>query len=459
MEYSALVAENAGVQFVALDYEYELCSMLEACVLGELPDNKQNLLITIPPRHYKTTFVSHNFVSWCLSEIASDCEFLLVSYAAELATANAMRVRNIIQSDWHKELYPDLQLSKEDKLIQKYFRTTEGGSVYAAGMTGSITGFGAGKAREGFGGAIIIDDPIKAADARSAVERRNAIEYYNGTLKSRRNSTDTPIILIMQRLHLEDLAGWIGINEADSWYQLRLPAIRNGELLNPITTSIEELEQLKIVDPVTYYAQYQQEPIVPGGTVIKRSWWTYFDPAQQPSGLKFITADTAFKGKEESDASVLQCWVGNKDGLFLVDACYGRWDFPELLEKAKDFYVKCGEPREFWIEDKASGTPLEQLLYDAGLPAKAWSPNKFHFADDKVSRMQAASWYVHNGRVKLPYGSVKVRIDEEVVCVAPCAAALIEESTLFSRDMSHAHDDHCDAFTMAVSLYVDAGGE
>jgi predicted phage terminase large subunit-like protein len=461
-DYSDRVAGENGEAFADLPYMHDLCEALERCVVGDLPDGKQNLLITIPPRHYKTTFTSQNFVAWCLAEVAPDCQFILTSYAAELATTNCMAVKRILQQEWHKEQYPNTRIARNEKDLQKYFRTTAGGSVYATGMEGSITGFGAGKTRRGFGGAIIIDDPLKASDATSATMLENSVRYYLSTLKSRRNNAAaTPIILIMQRLHVDDLAGWVLKNEPDYWYHVSFPALTDGKVLNSVTTTVEELELMKAVDPVTFYGQYQQCPIVPGGNIIKLDWWSTYDPVERrPDGLRYITADTAFKEHDDNDQSVLQCWEATEQGLYFIDAMYGRWDFPRLLSNATAFYRVCGQPREFWIEDKASGTPLEQMMSDNGLPARAWKPAAFAYPDDKVGRMQAASWIVHGGKVFLPRGNVPVRIsDDRTEYLSPGAAALMEEAAMFSRDMSHKHDDHCDAFTMAVSLYQDLGGK
>lgn len=460
-DYSDRISGEMNRTFIDLPYERHLCDILETCVLGELPEGKKNLLITIPPRCFKTTFTSQNLVAWSLAEIATDCEFILTSYSSELAINNAIAIKRIINEEWHKEQYPHLQIAKREKDVQRFFKTTEGGAVYAVGMEGAVTGFGAGKTRKGFGGAIIIDDPLKASDVKSEVMRENCIRYYLSTLKNRRNNAkNTPIIVIMQRLHVDDLAGWLLKNEASQWHHVMFPALKDGKVLNDVTLTMEELEDLKVVDPGTFYAQYQQTPIVPGGNIIKLNWWSLYDPNEyKPGGLRYITADTGFKEHDNNDSSVMQCWEAKEEGLYFIDSMYGRWDFPKLLRNAQLFYQICGEPKEFWVEDKASGTPLEQMMSDLKLPSHAWSPAAYGFPDDKVGRMQSASWFVHGGKVFLPIGNVPVRVDERtVVHVAPGAAALMEESAGFARDMSHAHDDHCDAFTMAVSLYKDAGG-
>lgn len=449
--------------YVDLPYIHAMCEAVEDCVAGRLPDGKKNLAIAVPPRHYKTTYISQGFPAWCFAEISPDCEFILTSATDKLAKNNAIMARKILNEQWYQELYPHVRISREDKDEQGYFKTTATGSLYASGLGGTITGFGAGKVRKGFGGAIIIDDPLKADDASSDTMRQNSVDYYVRTLKSRRNSVyNTPFILIMQRLHPDDLIGWVLKNEPDDWHLVSFPAVQDGVLLNPITTSLKELETLKEVEPSTFFAQYQQTPMIEGGNIIKLEWWKTFNPKQgRKGGLIFLTADTAFKAEKKHDASVIRVWEGTQKALYCLDARYGRWEFPQLLENAKEFWNEwvAKGAKEFWIEDKASGTPLEQMLIQAGVPAQAWNPHDFDYPDDKVARMRSASWAVHGGMVYLPVGEERVIIDDKTeLKVAMHAKVLMEEAAAFAADMSHAHDDHCDTFTMADSLWRQAGG-
>ena len=457
---------EAKIAFIDMPYQHDLCAAVEDCVMGALPDDKKNLIICLPPRHYKTSFVSRALPPWAWGEVSPDCEFIGTSATSDLAISNAIANKRTILAPWYRKQYPEVQIALNEKDTQNSFKTTSGGSMYAVGLDGQITGFGAGKVRKGFGGAIIIDDPLKPVDIKSELMREKCIDYYTGTLKSRRNSVhNTPIILIMQRLHVDDLAGWLLRNETEQWHLVTFPAYDEltDTVLNPVTTSKEELQALREVDPETYFAQYQQSPIVDGGSIIKAQWWKLYDPEKEqlPTGLIFLTADTAFKAEKKHDASVIRAWLGVRDKLFCLDAIYGRWEFPELLQRAKEFWTKWAArgAREFWIEDKASGTPLEQVLFDAGIPAQAWKPNEYDYPDDKVARMRSASWAVHGGHVYLPSGNDKVRIsDKETLSVAKHAKVLIEEAALFSSDMSHSHDDHCDTYTMADCLWRHAGG-
>ena len=278
-DYADRSAAEAGAPFQDFAYIRDMCGEAESCAAGCLPPGEggvrpRNLALCVAPRHYKTTFLSRLFPAWCLAELAPDCEFILTSYSEELAADSAMAIRRQISQPWHRALYPHLEVSREAALRRHYFRTTAGGAVYAAPMGGALTGFGAGRSRRGFGGAIIIDDPLKAVHAQSPALRRRAAEYYNSALKSRRNSADnTPIILVMQRLHPDDLIGWILKNEPEDWRVVCYPALRGGRPLNPMTTSLQFLEKLRRVAPQIYWAQYMQSPTVQGGNLIKLHWW------------------------------------------------------------------------------------------------------------------------------------------------------------------------------------------
>lgn len=460
-EYVELSFLEAGRSYKALGYITELCSELERLVLQDLPGNKKNLLINMPPRHFKTTIVSQLFPAWCLSEVSEDCEFLLTSYSAELATENSIAIKRQLSSDWHESLYTNVRISNSEKDLQKLFKTTAGGSVYATGLGGTITGFGAGKPREDFSGAIIIDDPLKAGEERSVTKTKNCINYYNNVLKSRRNSSNVPILLVMQRLGVKDLTNWILQNESEDWRIISFPAIdAEGNLLNPEQITLEQLTKLKNVSPETFYAQYQQTPIVTSSLIIKPEWFKSYDITKfRQSSTRFIVADTAFEEGEANDNSVLQCWQINQDGLYLVDSIWGKWDFPTLVQRAKDFYLRNASPKEIWIESKASGTSLVQTLQNEGLPALKWTPRDFGFPADKVGRMQYSAWTVYNGEVSIPNGNVAVYAgDKNFFKLAQSAAVLLEEIMCFTTSGSVEHDDHCDAFTMAVSLYKDYKG-
>lgn len=460
-EHFIFRGEMELVPRVILPFHRKAFDKITEWALGCLPNGKGHLAICIPPGHGKT-FMAHDTVSW-LTGLFPDSMWIYASYAAQLAVTQTMRIRDIMLTDWYRSVYPWAKI-RAGQSTQKYFETVMGGSVYGAGLDGAITGFRAGRKRLAFGGGIVIDDPLKPLEARSETMRENANTWFTETLLSRRNHDRTPILIIMQRLHENDLVGHVLQTMPGEWELLSIPALdeQTNEMLWPETFGRETAEMLREVDPSTFYSQYQQSPRKPGGNVIKLEWWrTYKPESVGRGGLVFLTADTAFKAKKINDASVIQAWLGTDKGLYLLDAVFGRWEFPALLKEAREFWGKWERQgaREFWVEDKATGTPLAQLMREEGIPAEDWRPSSFDFADDKPGRMNSAAVDVHGGKVFVAEGPVEVKIsDHESIFVTAEAYALLDECASFSPDMSHAHDDHCDAFTMAVSLWRSAGG-
>ena len=192
-----------GFQWMRAKHHAPLCAALDRVYRGEC----KRLVINLPPRYSKTELAVVNWMSWCLGKVP-DSEFIHISYAAPLALNNSANTRELVQHEVYGEIFPEVELRK-DSSAKGDWRTTKGGVVYATGAEGTVTGFGAGKARPGFGGAIIIDDPHKPGEADSDTVRQGVLDWFNNTLQSRVNSADTPIIVIMQRLHERDLAGWL----------------------------------------------------------------------------------------------------------------------------------------------------------------------------------------------------------------------------------------------------------
>jgi predicted phage terminase large subunit-like protein len=241
-----------------------VCDALTKVFRGET----KRLIINIPPRYSKTEIVK-NFVGWALGQ-APDSEFIYTSYSSRLAAASSWDVRGLIQEAEYKAIFPTVGL-REDSQAKDEWRTTAGGIMYAVGAGGTITGYGAGKHRPGFGGALLIDDPHKADEARSDVMRQNVIDWFQNTFESRKNSPDTPIILIMQRLHEKDLAGWLlGGGNGEKWEHVCLPALQDdGTALWPEKHSIEELRRMEGASPYTFAGQYQQRPAPAEGGLFK----------------------------------------------------------------------------------------------------------------------------------------------------------------------------------------------
>ncbi len=271
----------------------------------------RRLLITQPPRSLKSICTSVAFVAWALGHDPS-LRFLCVSYSDGLGSELARQFRMVVESDWYKRVFPRMRLKKETR---SECITTRGGGRVALSVGGSVTGRGAV--------FIIIDDPLKAEDGDSEKARKNVIQWYDGTLSTRLNDKNRGvIILVMQRLHQADLAGYL--MERGGWHHLNLPAIsiedqdvrigpdevhqrKQGELLHPERESQEALDWAMIdLGSRQFSAQYQQSPVPAEGNLIKRDWLkTYDTTPERGPGVKIAQSwDIATTTGERNDWSV-----------------------------------------------------------------------------------------------------------------------------------------------------------
>lgn len=255
--------ERRGYKWLRSPHHKIICDSLMRVFSGEC----KRLVINIPPRYSKTELAVVNFVAWAFGH-APDAEFIHASYSGTLAINNSAAVRGVVQHEAYAEIFPGMTLATDAKA---HWVTGAGGVMYATGTGGTITGFGAGKHREGFGGAIIIDDPHKADEARSDVMRQNVIDWFQNTLESRKNSPETPIIVIMQRLHQDDLAGWLASGgNGEKWETVCLPAIQaDGSALWPEKHNLETLRRMEQAAPYVFAGQYQQRPAPAEGGIFK----------------------------------------------------------------------------------------------------------------------------------------------------------------------------------------------
>lgn len=223
---------------------------------------------------HNTELAVVNFIAWAFGKVP-DAEFIHASYSGTLAINNSASVRSVVQHEAYAEIFPDTQLASDAKA---HWSTTAGGVMYATGTGGTITGFGAGKHRPGFSGAIILDDPHKADEARSDVMRQGVIDWFQNTLESRKNSPDTPIIVIMQRLHEKDLSGWLlgdkpGIEpggNGEVWEHVCIPVWNeDGTALWPEKHDADTLRSMEKAAPYVFAGQYRQRPAPPDGGIIK----------------------------------------------------------------------------------------------------------------------------------------------------------------------------------------------
>jgi len=421
-----------GADMLPASHHKPICDALERVVIGKT----NRLIINIPPRSGKTEIAVINFMAWCMGNWP-DSEFIHASYSKRLATANTYAVRATMMHEVYREIFGHTSLADDSKAKDE-FRTEQGGIVYATGAEGSITGYGAGKMRATFGGAIVIDDPHKAGEASSAIMRKNVIDWFSTTMESRKNSPDTPIIVIMQRLHENDLAGWLlGGGNGEHWDHLCIPAVNDqGESFWPEQFPLDMLERLKASNSYVFAGQYMQRPSPDGGGLLKTSWFRYYEQLP-PIKYRVIFADTAQKTGDLNDYSVFQCWGYPGDGTaYLLDQVRGKWEAPELLSTARAFWNKhkamptMGTLRAFKIEDKVSGTGLIQTLKRERIPVQGIKRDR-----DKVTRAIDVGPTAEAGCVYLPQN-------------APWLSALLAELESFPAG---SHDDQIDPLMDAVA--------
>lgn len=421
-----MFATRKGFAWQQARHHRVVCDALMRVFSGEC----SRLIINIPPRYSKTELIKC-FVAWALGQ-QPDSEFIYTSYSSRLAAASSWDVRGMVQEEEFRAIFPALQL-RDDSQAKDEWRTTKGGIVYASGSGGTITGYGAGKHRDGFGGAIIIDDPHKADEARSDVIRQGVIDWFQNTLESRKNSPErTPIILIMQRLHEADLAGWLlGGGNGEKWEHICLPAIQeDGTALWPEKHSIDRLRMMQTAAPYTFAGQYQQAPSPPQGNIFKPDNIRVIDAI--PVGTRMVRA-WDFAATVEAPGKDPDWTVG----LLLGETPAKRWVIadvvrfrggPEDVEAAllntarrDGTGVRVRIPQDPGQAGKSQAANFSKLLSGFTVTAKPVS-------GDKTTRAEPFAAQINVGNVDM--------------LRAPWNAALVSETRVFPNG---SHDDQVDA--------------
>ncbi len=312
-----------------------------------------------------------------------------------------------MESSWYRKCFPRTRVHP-DKNTELEFMTTAKGFRLATSVGGTLTGRG--------GNLILIDDPMKPADAMSKVKREAVNQWYDGTLYSRLdNKGEDRIVLIMQRLHLDDLAGHV--LEQEPWVRLDLPAIAEtpqrvqcgddrfverqvGELLHPARESRETLDHIKAtLGSNNFSAQYQQSPVPPGGALVQWKWFRFYrdPPPKGPNDRIVQSWDTASKAEEIHDYSVCTTWLSSGSSDYLIDVCRQRLEYPELKRRVVEL-ARAHRADVVLIEDKGSGTHLiQELRHENQVRPIPILPE-----GEKVMRMAAQAARIEAGSVLLP---------------------------------------------------------
>ena len=395
----------------------------------------RRLIINLPPRHLKSLMASIAFPAWCLGRDPS-AQILCVSYAQDLSDKLARDCRSIMTSAWYRGIFP-IRLAAHRQAVEEFITTAQGYRL-ATSNGGVLTGRGAD--------IILIDDPLKPEEALSDAQRQAANDWFDHTLYSRINDKRRgAIVIIMQRLHEDDLVGHVLAQEP--WEVVRFPAIaetdevheietiwgprcftrRQGEALHPEREPLETLGRIRrTVGEYNFAGQYQQTPAPLGGGMVKAEWFKRFGANQRPESFERIVQswDTANKATELSDFSVCTTWGLKGKDFYLLNVLRKRLEYPALKRAVRE-QQSLFNANVVLIEDKASGTQLiQELITDGFHMVTRYKPEC-----DKIMRLHAQTAVIEYGFVYIPE-------------TAPWLAEYLHEMTVFPKGK---HNDQVDS--------------
>ena len=432
MSFAHYVYDN----FIEGKHHRIIAEKLEKGARGEI----KRLIINMPPRHSKSEFASYLMPAWFLGRNPK-LKIIQATHNTELAVRFGRKVRDLIADPQYKDIFPATSLKEDNKSAGKW-QTDVGGEYFAAGVGAAVTGRGED--------LFVIDDPHSEQDALSESAFDHAYEWYTSGPRQRLQPGGS-IIIVMTRWGKKDLTGRLLAAQgsdimADQWEVVEFPAILpSGNALWPEFWEKDALLSIKASLPVQKWsAQWQQEPTNTESAIVKREWWQMWEKEEIPPCDYILQSyDTAFSKKETADYSAITTWgvfkpdEGGPDNIVLLDAQRGRWNFPELKEKAYNEY-EYWEPDMVLIEAKATGTPLIDELRLRGIPALGFSPGK---GKDKITRMHMVAPLFEAGVVWAP--ADKKFADE-----------LMEEVVSFPNGD---YDDFCDSMTLALMRFRQGG--
>ena len=421
-------------QFIEGRHHKIYAEKLQAVADGKL----KRLIINMPPRHTKSEFASYLFPTWLMGR-RPDLKIIQATHTAELAVGFGRKIKNLIESEDFKDVFPNVSLATDAKASGRW-STNGGGEYYAVGVGGALAGRGADLA--------IIDDPVSEQDALSTTALDNVYEWYTSGPRQRLQPGGA-IIIVMTRWSIRDLTAKVLAKQsekgADKWEIVEFPAIMpSGESLWPEYWSLDELNGVKASIPVAKWnAQYMQNPTAEEGAIIKREWWNMWEKDDPPPCSYIIQSyDTAFSKRETADFSAITTWgvfTPDEDSgpqLILMDMVKDRFEFPELRRVAKEQY-DYWKPETVIVEAKASGLPLTYELRKLGIPVINFTPSK---GNDKHTRINSVAPLFESGMIWAP----ETKWAEEVI--EECAAFPLGE-----------HDDLVDSMTQAVMRFRQGG--
>ena len=395
---------NPGATYLPNWHIKAIAYQLDRIRRGEIT----RLIINMPPRYLKSLTVTVAFTAFLLGHEPWR-KIFAISYGDDLSAKHASDFRSLVHAPWFKRAFRKLQIlrSVDGELV-----TTKRGFRKSTSVSGPLTGLG--------GDLFIIDDPQKPVDAQSELRRNSLNQWVSNTLMSRLDNKQTgAIIVVMQRVHMDDLSGFLS-NSPDDWEILSLPAIAEaeenipigngeiyhrqiGEALHPELESLDTIrKQQHIMGPDVFEAQYQQSPVPAGGAMIKRVWLRYYDqlPERTYEAKVIQSWDTAAKDGAQNDWSVCTTWLVIDEHFYLLDLTRGRYEYPQLRDTAVALAGHF-KPDEILIEEASTGIALAQDLKET----LDYYVNPIPVHRDKIGRLYIQQAKFADGRVHFPGGA------------------------------------------------------
>lgn len=392
-----------GRKLTIKPFHKKIVAKLEKCARGEIT----RLIISIPPRHGKTFFMKC-YAAWCLAN-NSRASFMNLSYSGELVFKSSKETKSIITHAAFQRFWPMKLRTDTSGAIE--WRNMDGGGMYSAPTGGSVTGHGAGISPDSSGhspthqGAIFLDDPLKPLDARSEVMRTGINERYNNTIKSRVNSPSTPIIIIMQRIHEDDVAGFlINGGSGEKWEYLCIPVYdENEEPIWPEKLPKEQLKAMEASDKYSFASQYMQNPIPAEGGLFKVEKFHIL--GTKPNDVTEWVRAWDKAGSESSGCYTVGVLMGKRpDGRFVVaDVVRGQWSALDRENMIKNTAISDGFMTSIWIEREPGSGGKESaeatIRNLSGFNIQSDNPT-----GDKETRARPFACQVEAGNVDLVQG-------------------------------------------------------
>ena len=366
-----------------------------------------DIVINVPFRSTKSVLATVCWPAWAWV-IDPTQSFLTVSYSGQLSTKHARLSRKLINSEWYQQNFGHIYNLTTDQNVKSHYENDKSGERFATSMTGTATGTGAD--------VILIDDPLNPKEASSEKERHNANTNYKETFYSRTKNPSTAVrVVIMQRLHEEDLSGeliqksttrhvCIPGELTDDVRPKSLEKYYTDGLFWPDRMTREVLDDYKVgLGSYGYAGQILQRPAPPEGGLIKRNWLEIVDKA--PEGLNWnFVIDPAYTANTDNDPTALMAYAYDGKEWYIRNVTSAHLELPDLVNLLNNYVHQHGYTRASMIkiEPKASGlSVLQTLRRETGL--NIWAskaPDK-----DKKARVSGILATLEARRVKLLRGA------------------------------------------------------